>query len=528
MKNTQQFSLREYYLWGKSTYTNTPLPWKRFLNREFLNYERVRIKRLSKFRRDFSKEYENKILKKEASFYTIPIELSSSWKGCIAKIGNFNFIGLSALQNSPQVLMIAILPYTIKQPKDYRLINIKKSRKINLINNRNNSVEAAILIEDWEYLPSDKIYRDIPYEKKIIQNVFKENLIHDNQISSSFQAPIMSSPYVPRSIGGISLSSIAGDTSFSKELIKTVQLMVPPEYRGFSPPLKASLGSKFPYIQGINFYFSERPFFDNNFLSGLYDTTYSGLSQELVYRNKFPGEYSIFSTLNPIYGNVTQIWKELMKNFTSTEITLPQDLDELPYADVNLMKLKNVINEDLWIQIVHSRQINPSFNIESDKNFIDIINLINKDFDVILDDIYKQEIDREHVIKSMMYPTQYNLKRIAQSLARSEEKENLTSEHLKQARGLIIDNFEGFIKHPRFKKSKIIMEKKRVDARYSIIQTEIINNPKSSVREIYDSTKSSNLFKDIYDLQSWLDWLHEKGFVIIDINKRYIWVGKNP
>jgi len=241
-------------------------------------------------------------------------------------------------------------------------------------------------------------------------------------------------------------------------------------------------------------------------------------------RHTFNGEFSIFSTLGPGAGNVTQIWKDLLKNFAATEITLPQDLDELIEAGVYLAPLKSVINEDLWIQVVHSHQYMPGLNTDVDNEFIKITDLLKEDFDMLLSDVHKREESREYLVRSMLHQSKYNLKRVAQSFARADEKDKLDGDYFKKARNLLVDNFTGFINHPEFHTIKSIMKKRKENVRYSIVQTEIINNPYSSTAEIFESVKSTKYFKDIYDLQDFLDWLHKKGYVIVNIDKKYRWV----
>jgi hypothetical protein len=529
MRYTRPFSLKEYYLWRRTA--EAVYPWKRqFLNYDFLKYEKERIIKLSEWRNKFLNAEENTILE-EASFYVIPIELSSTWKGAIASYGDFKYVGLSALYNSPQTLLIALLPGTIKQPQDYRLIEVKRSKRINIFNKRLNTVEPMIIIEektDWEYLRSDSIYKyvDIPYERNVIQKIIEENLIHDEHISLSFQAPILSAPPVHGSVGGISLASMAWNSSFANELSKTIQRMVPPEYRESKPPKTAYLGSKFKYLAGIKFHLAERPYYDKNILSSFYDTTYGGLANKLSYRNSFEGEYSIFSTISPNEGDKTQVWKELMRNFTATEVTLPENIDDLPIeADVELTKLINAINEDLWIQVVHSRQRRPAISEEINNGFIDIVSRVGEDFDILLTDIVRQEENREYLVRSMLQPTQYNLKRISQSFARSDGEDMVSLNHLRQARKLLVANFEGFINHPEFSGIRSEVANSRNDAKKSVVQTEIINNPCSSVREIFESVRTTGLFRDIYELQELLDRLHRDGYVIVDRNIRYTWVG---
>ncbi len=524
MNPIQSFTLDEYYLWRRNV--ETQYPWQRqFVDSEFLKYEQKRIRKHQEWRKKFLKTEIGKYLDTE-SFYVVPKEISSSsWKAAIADFGNYNYVGISALANSP-ILVTALLPNIIKQPQDYKLIEITKSRRMNIVNKRLNMVEPVAIIENWNYLKSDSIYNKVPYEKKIIQNIINENLIDNPQISLSFQSPIISAPYTDGSIGGISLSSISSDSMFAKELLKTMQLFAPPEYRTLMPPKSAFKGYTFPYLEGIGFHLAERPYWDYNILSTLYAKEYPVLEAEQSQRYKFNGEFSIFSTLNPDEGNVTQIWKELMMKFSATEVTLPWDIEELKGWDViDLRRLKRAANEDIWIQVAHARHCKPGMSEDADKAFIKTINLLREDFDILLSDTIKQTESREYQINSMLYPSSYNLKRIAQSIARADEKDELDEKHLKKARDLIVDNFTSFINHPKFRLIKSRMEKKKEDVQYSVIQTEIINHPHCSTTEIFDAVKPTRLFIDIYDLQRWLDWLHRKGHVIIDSNKRYVWSG---
>jgi hypothetical protein len=220
------------------------------------------------------------------------------------------------------------------------------------------------------------------------------------------------------------------------------------------------------------------------------------------------------------------MWKELLKNFTATEVTLPYELDKLVEADVNLKYLKSAINEDLWVQVVKYHQYNPGFYEEIDNEYSNIMNLLKEDYDTLLHDVHKQEDIRDYLVRTMLFQTSNNLKRIAQSFARADEKDKIERHHLKNARNMIIDNFTGFINHPKLHNIKSIMEIKKENARFSIVQTEIINNPLSSTRDIYSAIKSSKFFYDIYDLQNFLDWLQIRGFIIRSFKGEYQWVGR--
>jgi hypothetical protein len=392
-----------------------------------------------------------------------------------------------------------------------------------LFNTRINEIVYALVIEDWNYLESDQLYVDVPFEKKIVSKLINENLISDNRISLSFQTPIISAPYIPNSIGGISLSSISSDSGFSKELVKAIQLMVPPEYRSLPPPEVAYNGSKFKN-KGFEFHLAERPFADKNILSGTFSTKYLSLNNELIKRNRFPGEFSIFSNLSSGAGTTIEIWTDLLKNFAATEVTLPMELDELMTADVDITRLKRVINEDLWLQIVYSHQLRPGINSKSKDDLIKINELLKKDLHILLSDIQKEEISREYIVASLIQPMSYNLKRIAQSFARAEEKSRLTANLIKKARTLIVDNFTEFIEHPKIHNMKSILVRRKDNVRYDIVQWHLKNNSRSSAEEVYEGVKASGKFRDFNDLKNFLNWLRTKDHVIVGPDKKYIWV----
>ena len=512
--------LKEYYLWRKKV--DTRFPWMRqHLNSEFLKYEQKRIKELWEWYIKFKKKDNGDI--GEASFYIIPIELPSSWKAAIADYGNYNYVGLSALINSPQISLVGLISYSIKQPEEYRLIRIIKSERTIIFNKKLNKAIYVVKILDWEYLPSDYIYVDVPYEKRIIKNIIAETLIHDDQISLSFQCPIISAPY-NGTYGGISLSSISASSSFAKELLRTISQIVPPEYRAVRPPKSVYQGFRFSHY-GIKFRLAERPYSGTNLFSSVYAKEYSRLLGEQSNRHKFKGEYSIFATFNPDVGSYSKIMKELLKNFALTEVTLPYEIDKFPEADVDLTSLKREINEDLWAQIVYSKQFNPAINSNMHMEFHKIIKLLRKDLDIQLSDTFKQEISRNYLIDSMLHRMQYNLERIAQSIARSDEKEELEVTHFKNARWLILNNFEQFLDNPEVRRFKLRMMSKKENARVAVIETELTNNPHSSAKEIFAAVKSRCLFKDIYDLQNLLDWLHKRGRIMKAPDKKYVWVG---
>ena len=521
---SQSLSLKEYYLWQKKV--EKQYPWQRqYLNYEFLNYEQKRIRELSKWNDKFRKAGINSELE-SASFYAKPVGLNSSWKAAIADYGNFNYFGLSALSNSPSILIVGLCSNNLNQPIEHRLIDITQSKKINVVNRMKNVVVPVLLIEEWNYLKSDSIYADVPYEKKIISKLIKENLIDDEQISLCYQAPIISAPF-DGGVGGVSFTSIYDNSSFAKELSKTMQMMVPPEYRKSSPPKSVVKGHKFQLLDGIDFHLSERPYSEGNKLSSIYTTKYTKVDKELALRYGFKGEHSVFSAIKPYENDEKQLFKEMFKNFSAAEITLASKHNDMLDSDVIITKhLKNMIDDNLWMQIVHSRQICPGIGEKIEPKLVKTFNDLKKHFDIILSDNEPDSKSRKFLVNMFGAKSKDNLLRIAQSFARAEEKNQLDNYQLKQASDLIKENFEGIINLTFDDKTRSKPQKLKgiENQRYSIIQSELINNTHSTTSEIFEVVKSMNIFRDIYQLQEYLDQLHENGVVIVDNKKGYVWV----
>ena len=514
-------SLEEYYPWRKNSVVK--YPWEReYLNQQFLNYEIKRLKTLSDwYKKIFMKA---KIGSKvgDVSFYAVPVELDSSWKLAVSEFGemaetdDIKYMGLSALYNSPQVIVFAIFPYNVPIP--YNLIYVEEAKKVVIYNRRLNQPEYCMWVEKWNPLSSDSIYLDVPYEKGVISKVISEIVGGENNLALSFQSPILSAPYLEGSIGGISLSSFTLESSFAKELVKMMKILVPPEYRNPKLPKRLINGYKFTKIDGLKFHFAERPVRGKNFFSGQYGSSYNMLKKELAKRFSFRGEYSIFSTLVPSTETPYDVWIQLLKNFSSTEVTLPYNLNELVDADIDLTKFKKEINEeDIWVQIVHARQLNPYFGKRIDKNFSKTLQLLEKDFDTLLSDIHG-ETERKIIVKDMLIDIGHNLVRISQSFARSDEKKEIAQIHIKNARSLILDNFQGFLENPKVSATKYVVGRnKKRNIKYSSVRVYLINHPSSTVEEIFEGIKDIGIFENISNLQEYLGWLHIKGRVIRDM-----------
>lgn len=513
--------INDYYLWKKYP-THSEFSWDRtYVNVEFLEYEKKRINKLEKWFKDFNRSEGGSLLE-EVSFYTVPLKINSSWNIAAESQTNSRPIGLSGLFNTPIATILGLIEIEKEAPKEYTLINITKSKKSYIYNDKLKKSEPAILIEEWEELPSDSVYLDVPYEKRFIENLFTENLPLDKEISRSFQAPILSAPY-DGNLGGISLSSLSWNSKLALELMKSIQLMVPPEYRDMPSPKKLINGISF-YSNNIGYKIAERPKLGSNILSKLYSENYNKLYDCIRERKTFQGEYSLFSSIKINEGTRRQRILETFRNFTQNEITL-SDIDQLlSEEDMYIRPLINSIDENLWIQVAHAHQNYPSEGKKYDKEYSEIIELLSKDYDFILADKIKQEQTRLLVVRSMLTMTGYNVKRLAQSFARANDKNEITAKFLKDSRRIIIDNFERLLSEPSIKKEIDSIKDHESNERYNVVQAALINTPNLTAIEIFREVNSTGLFKNEYDLQSLLDWMHKKGHLIRDSKNRYTFI----
>ena len=525
MKNRIYITPKDYYLWKDRT--NRTYPWQReYLNSEFLEYERKKVKESMEWHKKFRKSsHEWKGRDERIALYTLPIKLSSFWKAAVSELGEYNIMALSALYNTPVTTVMALIPKDIKRPYEYRLIDIIDSERAYVLNKRDNITDLALIIKEWDYLPSDTIYRyDVKYERNLVKKLLKENLSSDPSIYADFQSPILSSPFILGDKGGVSLASFASREPFSYEFIKTIELLVPPEYRSIGPPKKAFSGSKFRLMNGIEIKPAERPYNDKNYLSGLLVKNYKFIENEQKRRQSFKGEFSIFSTLKIDQGHASRVWSELFIKFPKTEITLPYSLDDLLKSDIVVKNLKKEITEEVWANIAKSRDFNP---IVSDEKLVEKFGeLLRRDIEIYLDQVFHSTNLKEMIVMNIIGESMENLRRIAQSFARGEGRNEVNERDFMNARGVILSNLDGFLNHEQFKPLLIGMQKKKASIsmeRFYIVQYELMSHPDSTLEEILENVKGEKVFRDIYDLQAFLDWLHREGYVVVR-NGIYKWI----
>ncbi len=494
-------NLNQIYLWKRnSVYT---YPWQRkFLNIDFLNYEKKRITDVGRWYTDFQKSKVGDSLK-EVYYYVAPSELDSKWKTAIASKGSYNYVGLSALKNCLQMQLIMLIPKDKLIPKDYSLIRIVNSKKDFIHNKQRNEVAYVLMSDDFQEEDSALVYIDVPFEKRIISTFIKENLVNDELIANSFQPTISGSPYVINKKGGISFSAFLKNSPFSDELMNTLKMMQPMEFSDiqFQLPPQLMKGKSVLASNGFKFHIAEKSVLGNTYYSTFSSNDYRRLNDELIRRDMFKGEYSIACSLIPRGDNASELFRDIISKFLKTEIMHPYSTNELKYCDVDLLKTQKSIDENLWLQVVNQRQLNPI--VQADDTSVNTLrqNLV-KEWQVILESLGLKK-NTEHEAKVYSVASFSNILRVAQSMSRDVHQNTVTESMFSKSFKLFVQNTEGLINNDEIQhRVKWIIPERFENAKFNAIRAELSVNL-ADINQLFVNVKS--YFKDVYELQEYID-----------------------
>lgn len=513
----------EYYPWYKKS---SALPWDRtYKDVEFLRSEGKQILDTRKWYDAYLKAKDNQVLE-EVRYYVLPIKLPNSWNETIKSLGVYECRALSAIRNSGQMVLIGLFDKNTALPEDYSLTRIIKSRKTTLMNSflpMNHNCERGLIIDDYEVIPPDYLYKDVPFDKKLVTEVLDSNLGHDKFVSKSLQAPLMGSPFVVGKFGGIGLASMMEESTFVKELFKKIQLLLPPEYRAILPPESLYKGkwivpTTFSKKDQIQIHVAERMVNSNSRVGFDLGSNYSVINREWKKRLEFSGDYSFIGTIIP-KGTSTEVFDEFFKRFTRTEITAFY-LEKLKEADVYLPLLDKHIGEDMWLNIAHARQINPVVNYKK-LGLNSWKNKIEEDWDVFLPEMgYKGDL--KFAKEARAQQTMKNIIRLAQAHARSKGKKSVDENDLKEARFLFTSSAEEMVKHPVTQIAKRTVNKQTQQERVQSIKI-LLDAGNHTSSELWERLRGTNYYRNLRDFESVLDWLQKKNYVF-KVKEEYMWL----
>jgi hypothetical protein len=513
----QHLTSKEWYLWKK--HSNKSYPWDRYINTDFLKSERKRINDVAGWMQIF-KRVPYRASLDEVRYYVVPIKIKASWLTYFTE-GEYICKGLSALRNCPIHHVIAFFPSS-KKPTDYSLVRINSSKKIILLSSHTKSTtgEYAIIVEDWDELDGSEIYVDVPFERGIISKMLMETTSVEKSLAESIGAPLISSPFVLGSVGGISLASILDDPDSSQGLNIALQIMLPPEYRSFSPPKSGTRGRYMEMRDGISIHVAERIITGKNYVSSVEGSSFSVMEPEKRNRADFRGEYSILGAMTKSSSTKRgQLYKEMLHKFFESEVSIP-NLSEQVDAD-GVVSLINSVDEDLWLQNVSMRQKTPILSI-SEREEENYRRKLKRDIDAVLCEKMPEPF-RNIVAEMKVKDCMENLKREAKSLSRAEGKEKVDVYLLHHARNNFLDRFWQLEEDERFRDIKYDAKAEWNEFRSFNVESILIEVKGATIEELYLGVDKT-VFKDIDALKGLLKSLQRKNLVIKDSKNRYIWV----
>jgi hypothetical protein len=296
---------------------------------------------------------------------------------------------------------------------------------------------------------------------------------------------------------------------------------VPPEFRDGRPPDLLWKGVEFTHSDHLKFRLAERPQQSDCTLSTIGTDEYNDIRKQWLRRTRFPGDYSVFSTVRAFGDGTPAVVKSMLLDFNRTEVAYPKDLgDDLDVEE--LARIEGSFTEDIWLQNVAVRALAPVAGSEG--LGVKFQNVLLADIDSLLIDEFKGERER-NLLARYILPAG-NLHRLAQSVARMAETDSLEEEHYKKARGVIVDNLTDFMNTKQFKNIRHRLENRHRDIRYSSVETVLAGGQMLTSSEILEGLNTEGLFRDLLDLEEMLGWMMKNGFIIRDGQGRYRWVGR--
>jgi len=517
-------SLNRAYLWKRNS--SSRYPWDRkFLNTDFLEFEKKRINDVSVWWKEFYKKRIGDQLD-EVLYYVLPAEFSSNIKASVSILGEYHIIQLSALKNSEQMGMIMILPRDKKLPQDYSLIRITNSKKDVLIKFLDSGPIYIINVENYEVENPLIVYYDLSSksEENVVYKFLKENIIRDDKYKAlSFQSPISSSPFVKDIGGGISLSSYSPRYSFSDEFLKTLKMIQPPEITNIHLDYPRSVFSGKTVvgsIPGVSFKLRDIPSPGKNIFSCFASPSFELLKLELKRKETFNGEYSIACSLNDTSSTASQRLREILSKFASTDITNTIDIEDLKYNnDLYLPGIQDRINEELWIQIANQKRNSPAIDDNIDEQYLR--KKVREDYFGILESLGIKNPNEEEI---SLYSTSSfeNIKRVAQSIARDRNIKLVDKKIIDESYTLFVKNYNELIGSVGVQKAVEGVDKEQKSKVKEMLQVSL-SMKAQTLNELFEEI-GTYFGNDILKLQVVLDQLKREGMIYEPIRGYYKWI----
>lgn len=408
-------------------------------------------------------------------------------------------------------------------PVPYSPVRLERIKKLTIPNlQRTKPPAQGLIVESWHQQPAEYLFKDIPFQAQSISAFIREHLTGDNRLADSFAAPISSAPLGAQGFGGISLTSIHSNYSFSREFQRTLQLMLPPTMRSLKPPAKAVQGWRSATPDGSEFHVAERVGKKTAVLQTLVTKQRQAAERMAASRRAFAGECSNVATLTSPETPLGNQWEAILKDALNHEIIVPQPLDALIESDIDLQRAQRQLSEDLMLQVVSVRQVAPTVTQEDHGNRL---HLVSRSVATILDR-ESLLVSAQGIIQPLAAAVWANSTRLAQAKARLAGAASVDMIALARAEEEILLNVEQLLRDPTLKRERRLAIAGIRNKKDRLLQAFLSLREWVTFSEIWDNVKDSGRWHDEADLRIDLEHLHERGLVAQHPERGYFWTGR--
>ena len=153
----------------------------------------------------------------------------------------------------------------------------------------------------------------------------------------------------------------------------------------------------------------------------------------------------------------------------------PINIDELKSWDVDLTRAQRRIDEDLWLQIAHQKELKPVVESYS-PDLIKLRQSLIPEWGAILESLgLKKHV--EHETKVYSNASFNNIIRVAQSIARDENKNNVDTSIINKSWKLFTENADALINNPIIQhQANVVIPEMHESAKFNAIRAELSVN----------------------------------------------------
>lgn len=174
----------------------------------------------------------------------------------------------------------------------------------------------------------------------------------------------------------------------------------------------------------------------------------------------------------------------------------------------------------MWLQVVNQKQLKPLIT-ENDSQINNLRKNLLKEWQIILESLgFKKNPEHEAKVYSVAsFP---NILRVGQSMARDIQKNEVDDSILSKSYKLFVQNAEGLINNEDIQHQvKVVIPGRYESKKFNAVRVEL-SVSLLDINGLFTNVKQ--YFKDIYELQTFIDKLKLGGSLYEPKREYYLWI----